>query len=391
MKKILLGTALIVALSSSTLNAFAADTHYVAVLDAGSSGTRAYLYSYSDNPLSVTDLNFNAPKAKPGLATFAGDPQDVTNYLKPLIEDGIETSLKKMGIAVTNVNFYLLATAGMRTIAPDQQAALYRQITQYISAQGFKVQAIKTISGKWEGIYDWLAVNKLNDKLGQPLPQTNGVLDMGGASTEIAFATNQVIANNDDKAIINVGSQQYQLYSHSYLGLGQDDARLQYTNDANCFPSAYPLPNSHPANGELSTCIQDTANLVKDIQQVKPVTAMLANTTQTFYALSGYYNTADSKLFGFKDSATIKAMENQGSSVCQQSWESLQQQDPNDPYLYALCFNDALNTSLLTQGYGFSDDTSVNLVSKIKNQDVSWTLGVAICSVNNNICKDAQS
>src|SRR3989338_3777919 len=112
------------------------------------------------------------------------------------------------------------------------------QLVGMIVADGFKTVSVKTISGKMEGVYDWLALNYLKNTLTLPSKNTFGVLDMGGASTEITFATHENISPNN-KFIVNINNHAYQLYSHSYLGLGQDVARSQYTSNANCFPVGY--------------------------------------------------------------------------------------------------------------------------------------------------------
>jgi GDA1/CD39 (nucleoside phosphatase) family len=50
---------------------------------------------------------------------------------------------------------------------------------------------------------------------------TVGILEMGGASTQIAFyPTGNVLA---DKFPVNIGQRRYPLYVHSYLDYGQDN------------------------------------------------------------------------------------------------------------------------------------------------------------------------
>ena len=47
-----------------------------------------------------------------------------------------------------------------------------------------------------------------------------GVLEMGGASTQITFTPEVAILAN--KFPVSVGGRQYELYSHSFLNHGQD-------------------------------------------------------------------------------------------------------------------------------------------------------------------------
>ena len=50
--------------------------------------------------------------------------------------------------------------------------------------------------------------------------QSVGVLEMGGASTQITFTPEVAILAN--KFPVSVGGRHYELYSHSFLNYGQD-------------------------------------------------------------------------------------------------------------------------------------------------------------------------
>ncbi|ORY46921.1 hypothetical protein BCR33DRAFT_715323 [Rhizoclosmatium globosum] len=194
-----------------------ADRRYGIVIDAGSSGSRALIYSWKvfDHPSQKRDLLPLIEKAfpeselnpvgegkkgrkwskaiEPGLSSLfnpkkAGDTvklDQVSDYLAPLLkfsESVVPTSLH------SSTPVYLLATAGMRLVPPLQRA----QILQH-ACETFRV-----ISGEAEGVFGWVAVNYLNKGFGdrtlqvpppphKESPNTFGFLDMGGASTQIAF------------------------------------------------------------------------------------------------------------------------------------------------------------------------------------------------------------
>merc|ERR1712241_1296379 len=71
------------------------DVHYAVVMDAGSSGTRAYLYSWPDHSGDPHQLLQISPlledgepivkKATPGLSTFGETPDNAFEYLRPLL------------------------------------------------------------------------------------------------------------------------------------------------------------------------------------------------------------------------------------------------------------------------------------------------------------------
>ena len=61
-----------------------AETHYSAVVDAGSSGSRIYLYRYQqDNPDTISGLTLVASKkVQPGISSFAHNYEGIDAYLK---------------------------------------------------------------------------------------------------------------------------------------------------------------------------------------------------------------------------------------------------------------------------------------------------------------------
>ena len=103
------------------------------------------------------------------------------------------------------------------------------------------VDGARVISGEHEGLFAWLAVNYASgaissshsDTLGRkavtttspPGPALVGVLEMGGASTQITY---QSILRIPDAFAVNVGIADVpslQLFTHSFLSFGADEAR----------------------------------------------------------------------------------------------------------------------------------------------------------------------
>jgi Golgi nucleoside diphosphatase len=93
---------------------------------------------------------------------------------------------------------FIWATAGMRLLPQDDQAALYdtlfglvRHRTAFAVA---RADGFRTISGTDEGFYAWLAANALAGAdltrvmPGGALPPTLGALDLGGGSAQVVSA-----------------------------------------------------------------------------------------------------------------------------------------------------------------------------------------------------------
>jgi len=369
------------------LNTEASSLHYLAVLNAGSTGSRLYLYAYDpSSPINPQIPQFIADKkVAPGIASLANsiDPNNPTvltaatkQYLAPLLSF-IQT--QEPSVKAKDITFYLLATAGMRVLSQDQQTVIYQNVGTIIDATGYTIGSIQTIPGKMEGTFDWIALNQLLGKLGYPAEQTAGVLDMGGASTELTFASSSAVSNDDNVSFI-LGNQSYTLYSHSYLGLGQDEARSQYLNDPNCFPVDYQLPNGNKGNGHFAQCQLDTNQLLQQVHKVQRV--IPANTNMPFYAIAGFAYTANSKyVFNLGADLSTAALTQVAEVQCAKNWKDLTQQDPADPFLYSDCFNAALETDLL-RDYGFNSSQALIATNDVDDSSIDWTLGAAIYYLN---------
>lgn len=345
------------------------------VVDAGSSHTGLYVYQYQKDLKTGLPIDIKTAfhsKVKPGIENIKSDAQTVANYLTPLVS-GIPTSVP------THTPVYFYATAGMRLVSQDQQQQTYQSIKHWLENNTqYDIKKVATVSGQWEGAFDWLAVNYLIGDL-QSNKSTAAVLDMGGASTEIAYEMKESTnAQSQDLLSLKLGSRNIQLYSHSYLGLGQDQARNQFANDAACFPVNYQLPNGYKAKGKFALCQRDTARLINAVHHVARQTPHNMPANMPVYVISGYHSEAVSKPIGLGNEFTPYQLESKGEAVCGTDWQSLTKQDVNDPFLFQLCFNAAYHSSLLTKGYGLAEDQSVIQTSTINGNDIDWTLGVLI-------------
>lgn len=352
-----------------------ASHHCVAVIDAGSTGSRLHLYSYdvdaSQTPQHITE--FFSKQVRPGLSTVPLNQSAINQYLTDLFANTPTTSMP----------LYFYSTAGMRLLPHDQQESYYEKLKQWFASQSqWQLISARTIQGKEEGVYGWLAINYELGTLNSSSKSLVGVMDTGGASVQITFPlTNPQYVNSEDQILINIYGRQLQLYSHSFLGLGSVELEHQFFEVADCFSNNYPLSNGTLGHGNATSCEKEVTTLVNSVHHVdkivKPV--LDSNPVKQWYALGGLSAIAQDKSLSFdKSEFTISALtEKANKNVCQKDWTFLNNQDPKNEYLYGYCLKASYFYSLLTEGYGINPNESIHYFSK-ENHFKDWTLGVVL-------------
>ncbi|ORZ35441.1 nucleoside phosphatase family-domain-containing protein [Catenaria anguillulae PL171] len=172
------------------------DTYwYSIVVDAGSSGSRIQIYRLSPQPHPPLhpELDDWQLKSEPGLSSFAHRLADLPAAFQPLLDFALAT-VPSHAHSATPIR--VLATAGMRLLHLQEQMAILDRVCQVLAGYPFAFhpqgchRTVRVISGEDEGMFGWLALNYLADRLtlAANVEKTLGFLDMGGASTQIAYA-----------------------------------------------------------------------------------------------------------------------------------------------------------------------------------------------------------
>lgn len=195
----------------------------IAIIDAGSSGSRLYVYEIGQNGKSV-DLLCNKKLDLP-LSKVKAHEENVCDYLKQMT-DLYETKQKDP------IDLYVLATAGMRYEPKAKADSIYRFMKDKASSiRQFRLKEATTISGRYEGLYAWIALNYDCKNLDtststteKPLTYTSGfthgIIEIGGASMQITFAAPREFSLPEKDNISHKGFSR--IYSKSYLGGGVD-------------------------------------------------------------------------------------------------------------------------------------------------------------------------
>ncbi|GAA5829304.1 hypothetical protein JCM11251_005000 [Rhodosporidiobolus azoricus] len=241
---------------------------YGVVIDAGSSGSRIQVYSWiapeiarqqrkalgkSTDVLSKVEKGVEEGegwhlKVEPGISTLGDNPDGVAEYLRPLIEHAASVIPADQ---LSSTPIYLLATAGMRLLPPQQQQDVLSAACSYLRTYPFQLpdcdDQIRIISGEEEGLYGWIAVNYLMDGFDKhehaaqgekaKHSSTYGFLDMGGASTQIAFepSDTEQVKHADNLLevklrLLSGKDVRHPVFVTTWLGFGTNQARNRYVD-----------------------------------------------------------------------------------------------------------------------------------------------------------------
>lgn len=322
---------------------------------------------------------------------------------------------------------YMGATAGMRLLNisdPERADALLLGVECALRKHGLRRASI--ITGSEEGLFAWLSVNYLLEALSvspDDTPDTLGALDLGGASTQVAFEGNSPNATH-----LKLYGRQYSVVSRSYLCFGVNEALRRFLSElvmqqnysavvkSPCHYQGYAFSRTaedlfgspctqtpenarwlqeHDGNttftfageGTGEACYAAVTELLNPDQCYRTYKECLepmrpaVPTHKKFVAFSAYYYTAsainatNTTLDGFKRST---------SALCSRTWEDALTTGIQRRYLPNFCFQGMFLRDILLNKYGFSDDTwgNVAFLKEARGFSVGWSLGYMINATN---------
>lgn len=371
---------------------------YALVIDASSSASTLFIYQWRDTDDRRLPSIQAAPfpraageeawttRVRPGLGVYADRPAAAARSLEPLIEYALE----KIGDdpeALAGTSVYVLGTAGIRPLPEEQKQAIIQAIVDYLETTPLEPASVRAISGAEEGIFGWLSVNYLLGHLehGGRFP-TVGALDLGGASTQITFVP--LDHPREHRQAVDLRGQVYQVYTYSYLGFGQDEARENVASPA-CFLEGYPLPEDYAlpsgtvGTGDWTGCLGAIrAQLTRPCAD-EPCSLFGVYQPPLygdFLAFSVYAYAAD--FFDLRGSLSPARMAAAGEAFCAQDWRQLVADDPgldSNPYYPNYCFSAAYIVTLLSDAFDLPDTTErVHAPLEVQGADVGWALGALL-------------
>lgn len=355
---------------------------------------------------------------RPGISSFGPKPEELAAYLKPLF-DHASSIIPSHALADTPV--YVLATAGMRLLPEDQRNTLLEATCSYIEnetgftlGQGGCADHVQVITGEEEGLLGWIAINYLMDGFhfkgnhaldagqteGTKGKSTYGFLDMGGASTQIAFEPSKdALAKAAEKN--PVGAQEdltpitlrmldgtdvtHNVFVTTFLGFGTNKARERYVSaltqgtssaevlkDA-CLPTGLSVPS-----GPSSANLIGTGSFTNCLEHLEPLLEKHASCSHPpclfhgvhvppidfsvnhFIGVSEYWFSSND-VFGLGGVYDFVSFQKAAQEFCHKPWSELDKtlkegktfgKQVDEGRLQLQCFKAAWMTTVLHEGIG---------------------------------------
>ena len=197
---------------------------FALLIDAGSSGSRIHLYKWLDEddaPIPLIEeiaLGKDCKKTKPGLSEQK--PGDIGESLERLIRCA-RSELNDRVEDLKAIPLYLMATAGMRLLENNNKPRhdeIMEQVRVYLEGAPFDFRNASTIDAREEALYAWVAANYQNLSLRTKTENgTIGILELGGASGQIAFVPRN--PKPEDTEVVHIAGSKYKVYARGYDGL----------------------------------------------------------------------------------------------------------------------------------------------------------------------------
>lgn len=377
------------------------DTFYALIVDGASSGSRIRVYSWNGRdgdiseilPSEETEDDF---ETEPGLSSYAPSGVGAGESLSKLI-DAAKTLIPEEVWSKVPLNVF--CTAGVRVLEPESfQLAVLDNTREYLSDpinNPFMLQSVSIITGEEEGAYGYISINNGN---GRPSDQWDGVLDMGGASTQHTFRPKNLLANQ--VSFVNIKDGLNQVYGQSYPRFGKDEARDRYLNGvveagstepylANCFAPNYSAEFTTAA-GETVTIkgVGDGAACAEEIESmlfkgyycglgpcgIQGRYVPLINKDIGYVAVSANYFGARNLGLIDGDVGTLTAPDYLEAAI-QFCGEDL----PADAnrFIAQNCFDTVWGAKVILS-YGFDEETEITFARRLDGRTADWTLGSLI-------------
>ncbi|KAK4429995.1 putative apyrase 6 [Sesamum alatum] len=397
---------------------------YGVVIDGGSTGTRIHVFKYEvrngNLVLDFSEKGLVSMRVNPGLSAYTEEPEKAGAAVAELMEFA-KRNVPREKWAHTEVR--LMATAGMRLLKHEDQKRILNACRRILNASGFRFHDdwATVISGSDEGLYAWVVANYALGTLGAEPAQTTGIIELGGASAQVTFVSNEPVPPEFSRKV-KFGNFTYNLYSHSLLHFGQNVAfdllkeslvsggqelateSIQrempvdpctprgYAPDKDALklsPTSLIRKNRYLStllpSGNFSECRSAALKLLqKDKDKCSYRTCYIGSTfipklKGKFLATENFFHT--SKFFGLDQTAFLSDLVVSGQQFCAEDWSKLTQKynSLEGEDLRRYCFSSAYIVALLHDSLGVAlNDQRIGYANQVHDIPLDWALGAFI-------------
>ncbi|TYH90991.1 hypothetical protein ES332_A13G087200v1 [Gossypium tomentosum] len=395
---------------------------YGIIIDGGSTGTRIHVIRYrvdgGKNPVFDFKEGLDTLRVNPGLSAYAEDLAGAGYSLKELLEFARRKVPKKQW---GETEIRLMATAGMRLLDDEVQERILEQCRKVLRVSGFKFRDdwASVITGSDEGVYAWVVANYVLGTLGGNPLHTTGIIELGGASAQVTFFSNEPMPSEFSRSI-KFGNITYSLYSHSFLHFGQNVAHeslraLLVKGDFSpaadslhkemyidpCMPKGYFPESSNlslgsvaekskyisefKARGNFSECRSAALMLLQKGKERCSYdhcylgSVFMPKLRGKFLATENFFYT--SKFFRLRQRAFLSDLIMAGKHFCEEDWSKLKKkhQSLNEEDLLRYCFSSAYIVALLHDSLEIAlDDERMSFANQVNDIPLDWALGAFI-------------
>lgn len=372
-------------------------TTYTAVIDAGSSGTRVHLYKQTDHV--VTEIQLENDESDIPLASF--EQNTITageTVIAPLLSE-VKDFAAANKVELRDITVHVLGTAGMRKIDDRKSDSIYADAGDAVAEAGFAQGLTETITGNHEALYAWADANDLNGTFVSPGAEPVGIVEVGGASAQIAFALSETF--DSVKPHVNevtINQVDYQVFSYSYLGLGQNDARNSMLSEPNagvtCYPNSADVAQTfaltetfslqaNQAQFDYPTCTYLFQEVISETSKAFPfdqVASLPGFETTKFYGLSSIAFAAED--FEADPINAQSTLETRVAAECSGPGAAERVSERFSPEQQTFALHACANGTYISTLLDHLSISHTNFIagSDIQGQSPSWTRGFAVLS-----------
>jgi len=366
---------------------FAPNSHYVIIIDAGSTGSRIHVFTLQEAGLDGYKLvKDDFYPLEPGLSSYGKEPKKAAESLKPLLDFAHEKipAEKHQHTAVK-----VKATAGLRILSEEVANSILNEVESYVQKNyKFKVMPnlAQIMDGTDEGVFAWISLNYFLGNW-EPVHSNTAALDLGGGSFQLVFQTEskehlpETAQSNVLK--VPVAGMTREVYVKSYLGMGLKEARVKLlkptsgkedTLTSPCLPAKYSGNWEHggkeyKVQGSTTSSYDECLSSVKQTFQgaITPIKELLS---KDFYAFSYIYDKA-------KDGGLVSGVE--GGSVTVGDFSKIAKEACNAQLVDQRfqCLDTVYINYLFAHAFEMPSDFKLHVVKKVNGEEISWALGAA--------------